>query len=153
MGKEQNLLFVSTYHDHCMLSERKLGSNQWVKQLPPNGCADAYYPNNAWEFHKIKGRDLYQIRFPALKPDRCLSLVGREGGDTHIGDDTQLEGCESGGDALWYKDGLKVKNYTKGYADLCLGLDPDDYVYRKTVELRGCSGKYSYWEFEFAKGD
>lgn len=112
--------------------------------------------DGTWEFHYVRtigDTRLYQIRLPAASPDRCLSIAGHEGGDTHRGDDTQVEACENGGDALWWKDtsasgdNIYLRNYVKGHADLYLQADPEDGFGDASAQLWTRDGSFSIqWE-------
>jgi hypothetical protein len=98
-----------------------------------------------WKFHyvkKIGGTKMYQLRAPGGSPDVCLSIDGHEGGNTTSGDDVQVEPCENGDDALWWKDksasgdNIFLRNYTRGGShDLYLQADPDDNSGGATAQL------------------
>lgn len=151
---DPNLKFQNYRYGNCMYASDELGSHPVVGGVGDGvSCLDWLDARNVWEWHYVRkspeGSNLYQIRFPVHNPDLCVSVVGHEGGDTHIGEDTQLEGCEAASEPLTSRDDLftrgqlasgryHIHNYVVDHADLCLEADPYDVVGGATVQLQDC---------------
>jgi hypothetical protein len=73
---------------------------------------------------------LFAIRCPQANPNLCHSVEGVEAGTVRNSDDAQLEGCEWGDDAVWYR--IKLDTDYHVYYDY--GDDPGEGDKRLTVE-------------------
>lgn len=131
----------------CLYSENgaynTLGIDQGTSPATP--CDDI---RSMWVFEKVDttagGTTLYNIRH--ANDDKCVGVQGVEGGDTHIGQVLQLEGCENGDDGRWYlrdhpshwphgqRGGVYLHNYSPNHRDLA--MQPGQFTGARKVQLQ-----------------